>query len=312
MDIGHSRKYLTISERDQEWGIAVNTVGSTNIPAGFDHYPPKGNPEDFDFDVTKGRILDSYQLIYISHGKGKFFIAPDKSIAIVPGTLIFIRPGVWHSYTPDKSFGWQEYWIGITGDFMSHRATNRFFSSPTNTYNIGVREDIIDLYIRAIEIAEEEKIFCQQALAGIANLILGLTLYYDRNAHFKDDELLSRIQKAKAIIRENLLSDITPEQIAERVNMSYSWFRKSFKDYMNMSPSTYIQELKLQKARDMLANTNMTIKEISFSLNYDNVSYFSTIFKKHVRYTPKEYRETYSTYRSPTPHTNTHNHETEN
>lgn len=297
MDIEHSKKYLTISDHDYMWGIAVNTVGCTDIRPDYECYPPKGHPADFDFDVTKGRILDTYQLVYISRGRGKFYVNTEDSIDITQGTFILLRPKIWHTYIPDKSTGWQEYWIGMTGDFMERRSENQFFSSPTNIYKIGVRDDIIDLYLRAIDIAEKEKAYCQQALAGIANMILGLALYYDRNRQFKDDDLLSRIQKAKVIIRENLFSGITPEQIAERVNMSYSWFRKSFREYMNMSPSHYIQELKLQKAKDMLANTHMTIKEISFSLNYDNVSYFSTIFKKYLGCTPMEYREIYGIFK---------------
>ena len=60
----------------------------------------------------------------------------------------------------------------------------------------------------------EEKAACQQYLAGIANLILGMTMYYSQNYEF-DNKATEQISKAKVFIRENLLKGIGPEEVAE-------------------------------------------------------------------------------------------------
>lgn len=136
----------------------------------------------------------------------------------------------------------------------------------------------------------EEKAACQQYLAGIANLILGMTMYYSQNYEF-DNKATEQISKAKVFIRENLLKGIGPEEVADSLHMSYSWFRKLFKEYTGLSPAHYIQELKIQQAKDLLATTQRSTKEIAYYLTFDDIPYFTKVFKKYTGYTPQSYRK---------------------
>lgn len=136
----------------------------------------------------------------------------------------------------------------------------------------------------------EEKAACQQYLAGIANLILGMTMYYSQNCEF-DNKATEQISKAKVFIRENLLKGIGPEEVADSLHMSYSWFRKLFKEYTGLSPAHYIQELKIQQAKDLLATTQRSTKEIAYYLTFDDIPYFTKVFKKYTGYTPQSYRK---------------------
>lgn len=286
-------KYLVSSQRDKDWGITVNTVGSENIEKNYNIYPPCTNhPKQFFFSPSQGRRLDSYQLLYIVHGKGLFFSSPEKSIEIKEGDMIILRPNVWHSYMPDKKTGWKELWIGFEGENMDNRFKNNFFNKEQIIYRIGIQDNIVNLYEMALKVANEEKVACQQLLAGIANLILGMTMYYNQNKCF-DSTVEEQIDKAKIIIRENLLKDISVEDVAEQINMSYSWFRKLFKEYTGVSPAHYIQELKIKEAKQLLTGTNMNIKEISYYLGFDDFTYFSKVFKKYTGSTPIEYKKTF-------------------
>ena len=69
------KKYLTINPFDQSWGLAINSVGRQNI-AENEEYPPQGHPTRYLFDIQKGRILNEYQLLYITKGKGLFSSEP--------------------------------------------------------------------------------------------------------------------------------------------------------------------------------------------------------------------------------------------
>ena len=73
--------------------------------------------------------------------------------------------------------------------------------------------------------------------------------------------------------------------------MSYSWFRKLFKEYTGLSPAHYIQELKIQQAKDLLATTQRSTKEIAYYLTFDDIPYFTKVFKKYTGYTPQSYRK---------------------
>ena len=103
-------------------------------------------------------------------------------------------------------------------------------------------------------------------------------------------DVVRQIDRARRIMREELYANISPDEVARRVNMSYSWFRKMFRDYTNISPARYMQELRLQEACRLLSGTAMSIKEIAFRLNYGDASYFSNMFRRHLRMTPVEYR----------------------
>lgn len=287
----HNYKYLVRSPRDIDWGITVNTVGSESVPPGYRIYPPRsGHPDSFYFTPSNGRCLDSYQLLYITRGKGTFCTSRETLTEIREGDMLILQPHKWHSYFPEKKTGWQEYWIGFEGINIDSRFRNGFFAKDRIVYRIGVQDSIVKLYEQAIRVAMEEKAACQQYLAGIANLILGMTMYYSQNCQF-DDKSTEQIDKAKVIIRERLLEGISPEDVAAAVNMSYSWFRKVFKEYTGLSPARYIQELKIQQAKDLLSATHSDIKEIAYRLNFDDTSYFSKVFKKHTGITAVEYRE---------------------
>jgi AraC-like DNA-binding protein len=93
------------------------------------------------------------------------------------------------------------------------------------------------------------------------------------------------------IILDKLYTAITPEEIALQVNMSYSWFRRLFKQHTGFSPSQYIIELRIQKGKELLTNTDMTSQEIAYEIGFDNPNYFCTLFKKKTGKNPFKYRE---------------------
>lgn len=295
---GH--KYLVSSGKDQMWGITVDTVGSQTVPPGYEVYPPRvGHPSGFYFDVGKGRILESYQLLYITSGRGLFYGCSRERIEIGPGDMILLRPNRWHSYRPDRETGWHEYWIGFRGPNVDARFRNDFFDDNLEVFRVGVREEIVDLYDKAREVAENERSSYQQYLAGIANLLLGMAMYYHANHQFVSQEVVGQIDRARRIMRDEFSTGISPEEVARRVNMSYSWFRKMFRDYTNLSPARYMQQLRLQEACRLLSGTSLSIKEIAFRINCGDASYFSNLFRRHLRMTPVEYRMRFGFGREP-------------
>jgi AraC-like DNA-binding protein len=89
---------------------------------------------------------------------------------------------------------------------------------------------------------------------------------------------------------ENVSKNIDIKGIAVNLGISYSLFRRVFKEYTGYAPAHYFQELKLRKAKELLAETNHSIKEISYELNFSSYEYFLSFFKKKVGMTPLEYR----------------------
>ena len=75
--------------------------------------------------------------------------------------------------------------------------------------------------------AENERSSYQQYLAGIANLLLGMAMYYHANHQFVSQEVVGQIDRARRIMRDEFSTGISPEEVAA-VCTGYSWFRKMY------------------------------------------------------------------------------------
>ncbi len=283
-------KYLITNERDVQWGLTVNSVGYQHIEPD-EPYPPRNHPTRYLFSTDKGRVLEEYQLLYITHGSGKFVSSSCKKTDVSEGKMFLLFPHEWHSYQPDKSVGWDEYWIGFKGVNVDNRIGNDFFNRQKPVFNVGIQEDIVQLYKQAIVVAKEQKFGFQQMLAGIVNHLLGYAYSYDKQSSFEEMKATTQINKAKIIILDNLHAHIAPEEIAAKLNMSYSWFRRIFKQYTGFSPSQYIIELRIQRSKELLTNTDMSSQEIAYEAGFENPDYFCTLFKKKTGMNPFKYRE---------------------
>lgn len=213
-----------------------------------------------------------------------------KRTNISKGMAILLFPGQWHTYAPQKETGWNEYYIGFNGKIIDDIVSNGFISTENQILKVGVNEDLVNLFSTAIRVAKEDKGASQQYLAGIVFNILGAMLSLAQNKNFESRDSSQKIERAKIIMVENIHKNIDIKGIATNLGISYSLFRKDFKEYTGYAPAQYFQELKLRAAREMLAETQLSIKEIAYKLNFSSYEYFLSFFKKRVGYTPMEYR----------------------
>jgi len=283
-------KYFNISDYDEAWGIVVTTVGSQLIPPNS-LYPRSQHPKSHVFNPSNGRILKEYQLIYISKGCGYFESESCKRQRIEAGTMILLFPNEWHTYEPDKDTGWYEYWVGFRGIHIDNRVKNGFFTPKSPVFHLGFNSTIIGLFDDIANYTIQEKAGYQQIISSIVLYLLGTVYYKDKNMRFTDSLAISRIDEARTIMKQNIESDISPEKIADKLGVSYSWFRKKFKQYVDVSPAQYLLNLKFLRSKELLDTTEMSISEIAFKLNFETTSQFSTFFRKKEGVPPLQYRK---------------------
>jgi AraC-like DNA-binding protein len=283
--------YLSIGENDENWGIVVTTVGCQSIPPRA-HYPPTQHPDSHIFTPDKGRIINEYQLVYITKGRGWFSSqSAEKRQLVTAGTMILLFPGEWHSYEPDTATGWHEHWVGFRGMHIDNRVKNGFFSKEEPLYNIGVSSPVVSLYEDIIRIAEKEKTGYQQMISSIVLSILGTVYYKNKNRQYKDTYIVDKINEARDIIKNNIENTLSQEDIAKKMGLGYSWYRRMFKEYTGVSPAQYQLQQKLMRAKELLTTTDRNISEIAYSLHFENVCQFSTFFKNKEGITPSEFRK---------------------
>lgn len=100
------------------------------------------------------------------------------------------------------------------------------------------------------------------------------------------------IQTVCGYIEENLSKEFTRSELARLVFMNPDYLGTIFKEEMNCSITIYIQNKRLAKAKELLRQTDYPISKIAEMVGYDNISYFSKLFRQKIGCQPGEYRKT--------------------
>ena len=283
-------KYLFANESGSHWRIITTTIGFQNVEPGST-YPIGEHPEDYLFSPEKGRVLQEPQILYIIKGSGWFVSAHQPKRRVGAGDAIILYPREWHSYAPDPSTGWSEAWIGFTGD-NAERLLCDFFPDKSNPiHKVGIYDTLCAAYDRAYEVAEQQLPAYQQQLAGYVTLIICTIYARSKQLPYMDSPEANGINLAKKYMRQHLGENICMEDVAAEASMSYSKFRKVFKDYTSFAPAQYFMRLKMERAKEYLLCTDLSCKEISFRLGFDSASYFNKMFRHFQSVTPMEFRQ---------------------
>ena len=280
-------KYLVAGPNDLLWGTAVNSVGFQEVGPG-EPYPPSNHPSRYLFSEERGRILDEYQLLYLTSGSGTFRSATHpQPIPVREGSFFLLFPGEWHTYRPDPATGWKEYWIGFKGPQMDAWMKNGFFAKEHPLWNVGLRSDIVALYQDAIDTALAQQSGFQQRLGGVVAHLVSLAWFYGRNEAFS--EVAEQMNRALILVAEQFRT-ITPEDLSRQLCMGYSNFRRIFKEYTGQAPAQYIRQVRLSRIKEALTNSSRPIRELAFEMGFENEGYFFTAFRRAAGMTPRAYR----------------------
>lgn len=99
------------------------------------------------------------------------------------------------------------------------------------------------------------------------------------------------ILQAIAYIENHFNTEINLTELAQYVNLTAFHFSRVFKKYTGYSPYEYVLNFRINHAKQLLQNTNLSIKKISLTSGFNSDTHFITTFKKHTNLTPKQFRE---------------------
>ncbi len=289
-DKGDFVKYLPHNDTDTLWQLYCTTLGKRKIPPGI-VYPPgkKKHPPEYRSVGSSGRVLNEFQFVYITNGRGVLRMKQG-NYEITAGTGLIVFPGIWHWYAPDSDTGWDEYWIGFRGNYGEILLENGILSKEKPTLDIGINSSLVHLFQEMFEIAKREQSGFQPKLTGSVIRLLAYCLSYSQQrSHGSETEQL--VQKARMMMVDNLFGSLEMEDISTALGISYTHFRSIFKDYTGQSPYQYYLNLKINKAKELLESGDFAVKEVAHDLSFENQYYFSRLFKKKTGVSPSCWHE---------------------
>lgn len=129
-------------------------------------------------------------------------------------------------------------------------------------------------------------------LCIMLNLLLNSVYdYRDKHTDILQGNTIARAQKY--IDANFTLPTISLNSVAQECNVSPNHLSFLFSKYSGITFIDYLTKLRISKAQELLANTNIHISDISYSVGYNDSHHFSHIFKKHTGISPSQYRKSY-------------------
>lgn len=111
----------------------------------------------------------------------------------------------------------------------------------------------------------------------------------------EDSQIHPHIQRSVEYMQAHFLENPSLQTIADTTGYSLSYFKARFKQEMGTTPLDYLTNLRLEYARTQLTESSRSITQIASDMNYSSSSYFCWAFKKLTSYSPRTYREKYTT-----------------
>ncbi len=159
-------------------------------------------------------------------------------------------------------------------------AEQRAFLSGGMTYYFRYRKDYLPTLIQLDSYDQLRKWFLDKILEACRNII-----------NKREEQTSGMIAKAKVFIEENFGRDISLDDVSRSVDISPYYFSKLFKEETGENFIEYLTNVRIDRAKQLLINKEISIKSICAATGYSDPNYFSRIFKKQVGLTPTEYRE---------------------
>jgi AraC-like DNA-binding protein len=276
------------SEDENKWGLNIITCGYNHYHTGK-NYPQTGHPESHDFTWEKGRKINGFHLVYIPTGSG-YFETEQQTYEIHSGDAIFIYDNDWHRYRPNERTGWEEYWVGFDGNYLRNYIIPELFPNRVSYLKkTGYQEDIILLFDHFLTLSAKDSPLFRKMLVGC---LLELLAYFGGASEKKSQTNRNAfiVERTIDTIRNNIADDVDFHQMATMFHISYSHFRKIFKEATGSPPNQFLISERIACAKRLLTNTELNISEIARKSGFHTIHYFSKLFKQKTGKSPSSER----------------------
>lgn len=160
------------------------------------------------------------------------------------------------------------------------RAEQTDYERSARTYKFCSRHDYLPTIMEINDLSALKDWFVSKMSQAVYNIA--------SNRETAENDVISI---AKNYILSNFRKDISLDDVSREVDISPYYFSKLFKESTGENFIEYLTNLRIEKAKELLADKSMSIKEVCADVGYADPNYFSRAFKKNVGITPTEYKE---------------------
>lgn len=283
--------YLPDGGISEIWGIAVTACGLVRTAPGVPYPPEPGrHPGDHLFHLPKGgRILDCYQLLYISSGSGHFESTATGKVSITGGTAILLFSEVWHRYAPDPGIGWTEYYVELRGPTLDLLRERGVIRPKDAVFPVASDEALTGDFNALHQLVCDGGTGSREQTATLGLHLLSRVIHARGGPSQSDEEQI--VRQAERRMRDDLGHCPEMTELAKELGVDYDRFRRQFKTLTGLAPKQYYRKLQMRRAEELLLHTKKTVAEIADELGFNSAFHLSAAFKDHSGHAPFHWRE---------------------
>lgn len=271
--------------------IKKNPITNSLFLTDIGYYP---HAEHHYRERDKG--AQEYILLYCIEGHGKITLE-SKNYELIPNSYFLIPPNTAHKYKAQENNPWSIYWIHFTGMiaqsfYQKYTAQNNSNKQGPKVIQIPFEERRIKYFNGIISLLESgySRNIIEYVNVSLWQLLASFTYkdFFSGIRHQNNETDI--VHTAITYMKENIDRSLSVKELSEHINYSQSYLYSLFKEETGYPPIHYFNHLKIQKACQYLSFTDMSIKEISYKLGFNDPFYFSRLFKQMMEMSPTEYR----------------------
>lgn len=254
-------------------------------------------------DMKKWHMHTEYELYYLAKGERYYFI-DDATYHITPGSLVLIPSGEIHRTActiPDTSHErilliFSEEYVRpfLEGVGLPPLAT--FFRAPVLRLSPAMQKQLTGIFdgIYAELSAKQPNYEIAVKLKFVEILLLisrCSSISGEVSASFVSGSTKhKKVHEATSYIKEHYNEDLSLQSIADQLYVSRGYLSRIFNEVVGMKLTDYISIQRVNRAKWLLHNTDLSITEIAGSCGFESITYFEKIFNRIVKISPTKYR----------------------
>ena len=231
---------------------------------------------------------------YVVEGRG-YLNVNGENYAATAGDVYILRKKTTHTYWSDARYPWVKIFFNIRGS-LAERILDEYQLGGTGRVVLGadgLEQDFRDMLGSLMDSTVGQTERFDKATVDFLRIIIKLT-NMQRAAGMHKDDLMSVEKEMNTLIEYITMNPrriVSNQELADAIFRSKDYVIKRFFANFGVTPYDYQIQQKIFSAKNMLANMNLSVKEIADSLGYDDQHYFSYMFKKRCGMSPTQYRK---------------------
>lgn len=233
---------------------------------------------------------DFCEILYVAGGAGEA-ILEGKKFRLAPGDLVVVNPGTLHEERSDAKAPLRLIFLAIRDFAVPGLPAGCLSQEKYRVLSCGEYRYKMDIYLRELLQETSSQIeFYQEISQGLVSALLVLVMRLIRINPEDEAALSQECQKIKEYLDQNFTSLITLDSLSETVYISKHYLSHLFKEQTGISPIKYLTSKRMEKACELLSETELPVSEVSKAVGYENPLYFSQVFKRICGISPVKYR----------------------